>query len=182
MSSSSKASSVFSWGQNRLRERNTQSKKDRVGQGGWRERPVKKYNGSSWILGSTLAIFHCIPTFASNKQIWPLTSLPSTLVGVGLGCSSCCEGVLAVWDRPMATLWAGLPEETNNSVRTFLWARSLQAVWLWSAHTHTHMHIWQRHCGTNAAAICLLCLTLVLIYLENSSINNILIIVSLYRL
>lgn len=87
--------------------------------------------------------------FSINKYTSSLTSLPSTLVGVDLGCSSCCECVLVVWDRPGATRWAGLPQETSNSVHTFLGARSLQAVWLWSTCTHKYIYLaeipWHQH-------------------------------------
>lgn len=65
----------------------------------------------------------------TNGRVCARTSLPSTTVGVGSGCSSCCEGVLAAWDRPVATPWAGPPEETSSSVHTSLGAGSLQAVW-----------------------------------------------------
>lgn len=110
--------------------------------------------------------------FSSSKHTLSLTSPPSTHVGVGLGCSSCYECVLAVWDRPMATLWEGLPEETSNSVRTFLWARSLQAVLLWSANTHTHTciytneHLAKTLVPTQQQSVNL-GLTLLLIYPEN---------------
>lgn len=68
---------------------------------------VEKYTGSRFNLVST-------------PSALLLTSLPSTLVGVGLGCSSCYECVLGVSDRPGATQRVGLQEETSNSVRTFL--------------------------------------------------------------
>lgn len=71
-------------------------------------------------LGAALDVFHFVPTLTRGKQTETLTFLPSTPVGAGPGCSSCCVCVPAAWDRPTVTLWVGLPEETSNSVRTFL--------------------------------------------------------------
>lgn len=148
------------------RETRTESQKNGVGKG-WEGREKGKIEkkksdkedmerlvGNSLIL-EPVGYSPQYSNFSINKQTLSLTSLPSTPVGVGLGCSSWWECVLAVWDHPMVTQWVGLPEETSNSVRTFLWARSLQAVWLWSAFTHTHAHlakilsnlfIWGLHC------------------------------------
>lgn len=85
-------------------------KKKREGKNGEKSdenKLVEKYTGSRFNLVST-------------PSALLLTSLPSTLVGVGLGCSSCYECVLGVSDHPGATRRVGLQEETSNSVRTFL--------------------------------------------------------------
>lgn len=85
-----------------------------------REDLVNKYIGSRFCLGAMLAVFHGIPCFNIRKHTSLLTSLPSTLVGVGSGCSFYIECVLAVLDHPTVTLLEGLPGETSNSVHTFL--------------------------------------------------------------